>query len=187
MTCFISRWSNLTFNDDVCDDTSVLFIHKESTFHSEGTSYWFNFIEIEKILQCKESSNIIIIPSVFWDFSIETISHISRSVSDSQIKACLHFQQTFSSQKSKIFQNIKSRIRDKVRNVMKSIQKIGVEKWTHAFIVMYEWLSHQVCLSLFNRDPIKQSLSYAEKRIQACLHFQQIHDLNCVFGSGSTL
>ena len=37
---------------------------------------------------------IIILPSVFWDFSKEMRSHVSLSIAGSHIKACLHFQQT---------------------------------------------------------------------------------------------
>ena len=76
--------SNSTFNDDVHGETSDLFIHKESNFHSDGKTNQIKFIEIKYILQVKESSNIIILPSVFWAFSIETRSYTSLSIAESQ-------------------------------------------------------------------------------------------------------
>ena len=53
---YLSRGSNATFNDDVCDKTSDLFTHKESNFHSEEKANWIRFIEIKNVLQWKESS-----------------------------------------------------------------------------------------------------------------------------------
>ena len=41
---------------------------------------------------------IIILISVFWDFSIERRFHLSLSIAGSQIKASLHFWQTLSNE-----------------------------------------------------------------------------------------
>ena len=60
----------------------------------EKWHFWRNGrITIEKNYN---SSNIFILPSVFWDFSIETKSHTSVYVEGAQMQDCLHFQQTLS-------------------------------------------------------------------------------------------
>ena len=50
MTSSISRESNSTFNDGVLGKKSDSFIHKESTFHSEGKMNQIIFKETENIL-----------------------------------------------------------------------------------------------------------------------------------------
>ena len=56
----------------------------------------FNKISVEKPSHAFIALWIIIIPSVFRAFSKEIGFHISLSVDDSQIQACLHFQQKLS-------------------------------------------------------------------------------------------
>ena len=55
-----------------------------------------NKISVEKLSHAFLVIWIIILPSVFWAFSIEMRSHISLSFTDKQIQACLHFQQSLS-------------------------------------------------------------------------------------------
>ena len=53
-------------------------------------------ISVEKQTQASIVIWIIILPSVFWSFSIEKRSHKPLSFADRQIQASLHFQQTLS-------------------------------------------------------------------------------------------
>ena len=56
MIAYVSRGSNSTFNDVVHDKTN-LCTQKKINSHSEGWANWIDFIAIENVLKCKESSS----------------------------------------------------------------------------------------------------------------------------------